>query len=622
MRIVIHDVRPTIDCSRYAINRTEGEAVHASAIVLSHGHDTVRAELLYRRIEPETGETPAPRRGSRKGPAKPGETKWTAVAMDRLETDPDRFAAEFRVTEPGQWEFTVRAWIDHIATWRDELGRKVAAGRADLSAELAEGAQLLGVTVESLDAQTALVPRDSDPERRDDETTSPVRQRIEVDPPLARFGAWYELFPRSFGGLHGVTAAVPRIAALGFDVLYLTPIHPIGVTNRKGRDNSPAASPGDPGSPWAIGSTDGGHCAIEPSIGTLEDFDALVREAESHGVAIALDLAYQCSPDHPWLAEHPEWFAWRPDGTIKYAENPPKRYEDIVNVDFDTDDQVGLWNALRDVVAFWVGHGVRVFRVDNPHTKPFAFWEWMIADIRSTHPDVIFLAEAFTTPARMQLLAELGFNQSYTYFTWRNTRHELEEYVGELSALADFYRPNFFANTPDILHEYLQQGGPAAFDARLVLAATLSPSYGIYSGFEWFENQPVRAGSEEYADSEKYAVKTRSLDGPLLERIAQVNLVRRSYDAFQHIDNITFLDTRHEDLVAYFKRGSSDSVIVCVNLNPQIFSEGLLNIPASLGLPGSFHVVDLLDGTGYRWRTGDNYVLLSPGSSHIMRIAT
>jgi starch synthase (maltosyl-transferring) len=604
MHIVIDDVRPTVDCSCHAVKRTEGEVVGASAVVISHGHDIVRAELLYRRADA-------------KNRAK-NEQEWSVAPMTRLEVDPDRFAGEFRVRECGRWEFTVRAWIDRIATWRDELRRKVEAGRTDLGAELAEGAALLGVA--SLDAATALAPVESDPVRRDAETTSPARQAVEVDPLVARFGAWYELFPRSFGGLRGVTALVPRLAELGFDVLYLPPIHPIGSTNRKGRNNSPVARAGDPGSPWAIGNADGGHCAVNPDLGTLDDFDELVRAAGARGVTVALDLAYQCSPDHPWLAEHPEWFAWRPDGTIKYAENPPKRYEDIVNFDFETQDPAGLWAALRSVVAFWVGHGVRVFRVDNPHTKPFAFWEWLIADIRTAHPDVVFLAEAFTTPARMQLLAKLGFNQSYTYFTWRNTRYELQEYVTELSAITDYYRPNFFANTPDILHEYLQQGGPPAFEARLVLAATLSPAYGIYSGFEWCENEPLRAGSEEYADSEKYAVRSRTLDGPLLEQVGRLNRLRHESDAFQHLDNVTFLDTRHDDLIAYVKRGAVDTVVVCVNLNPFAFSEGLVDLPAGLGFPASFEVVDALTGAEYRWRTGDNYLLLSPGASHVMRV--
>jgi starch synthase (maltosyl-transferring) len=613
MHIVIDDVRPTVDCACRAVKRTEGEVVSASAVVISHGHDIVRAELLYRRVGGShgTAATNATRTGATR-------TKWSVAPMSALEHDPDRFSGEFRVTECGRWEFTVRAWIDRIATWRDELGRKVEAGRTDLAAELAEGAALLGVP--ALDAATALTPTEPDPVRRDAETISSVRQPVEVDPPVARFGAWYELFPRSFGGLRGVTALVPRLAELGFDVLYLTPIHPIGTTNRKGRDNTAVAAAGDPGSPWAIGSADGGHCAVNADLGTIDDFDELVGCARRYGIAVALDLAYQCSPDHPWLTEHPEWFAWRPDGTIKYAENPPKRYEDIVNLDFETEDETGLWNALRDVVAFWVGHGVRVFRVDNPHTKPFAFWEWLIADIRSAHPDVVFLAEAFTTPARMQLLAKLGFNQSYTYFTWRNTRAELEGYVTELAAITDFYRPNFFANTPDILHEYLQHGGPPAFEARLVLAATLSPAYGIYSGFESFENEPVRAGSEEYADSEKYAIRHRTLDGPLLEQVAQLNDIRHSCDAFEQLDNVTFLDTRHDDLLAYAKRGTSETVVVCVNLNAFAFSEGLVEVPADLGLPPSFEVLDLLSGAEYRWRTGDNYLLLSPGSSHVMRI--
>ena len=365
--------------------------------------------------------------------------------------------------------------------------------------------------------------------------------------------SWYELFPRSWGGFRGVAEVLPDLARLGFDVVYLPPVHPIGVANRKGRNNAVGAEPGDVGSPWAIGSAEGGHDAISPDLGTWDDFDAMVAAARAAGVELALDFAIQCSPDHPWLQEHPEWFNRRPDGTLKYAENPPKRYQDIYNVNFESEDWPGLWQALRDVVLHWVGRGITVFRVDNPHTKPAPFWEWLIGEVRRDHPEVIFLAEAFTRPSLMTTLAKLGFAQSYTYFTWKNTKAELVEYVEQLLAWSQFYRPNAFVNTPDILHEYLQVGGPPAFEARLVLAATLSPSYGIYSGFESFENRAVANGSEEYLDSEKYEVKRRALDGALLPLVARLNELRRAEPALQRLENLRWLETENDQLIAYAK---------------------------------------------------------------------
>ena len=413
---------------------------------------------------------------------------------------------------------------------------------------------------------------------------------------------------------------LPKLAELGFDIVYLPPIHPIGRSGRKGRNNTLPAKQGDPGSPWAIGAKEGGHDAVAPELGTLADFDRLVARAQEFGLEIALDFAIQCSPDHPWLTEHPEWFQHRPDGTIKYAENPPKRYQDIVNVDWESEDWQGLWEALRDVVLHWVGHGVRVFRVDNPHTKPLPFWEWLIEEVRRDHPGVIFLAEAFTRPAMMRALAKIGFDQSYTYFTWKNTRAELEEYVTELATeTADYYRPNFFANTPDILHEYLQRGGRPAFEARLVLAATLSPSYGIYSGYERCENVPLRPGSEEYLDSEKYELKERRLEGPLLPLIRRLNEIRRANRSLQRVDNVTFFATENESLIAYAKQSAADTLIVCVNLDYVASREGLVAVPPELGLPVSFAVQDLLSDETYAWRTGGNYVRLPPGQAHVLR---
>ena len=521
----------------------------------------------------------------------------------------DRFGGSFVADRPGRWTFTIVAWADRLATWQYELRRKVEAGQLDLAGELAEGAALLGRS--SLTVEEGLA---ASGEVRHGEVVSGALG-VDVDRELGRFGAWYELFPRSFGGFKGVAAVLPRLAELGFDVVYLPPVHPIGVTNRKGRNNTLKAGPKDPGSPWAIGSKLGGHDAIDPALGTWADFDAMIAVAGEAGIEIALDFAIQCSPDHPWLTEHPQWFNRRPDGTLKYAENPPKRYQDIYNVNFESEDWRALWEALRDVVLFWVARGVRAFRVDNPHTKPVVFWEWLIAEVRSKHPDVIFLSEAFTRPAKMTTLAKVGFAQSYTYFTWKNAKHELQQYVQELLDWAALYRSNAFVNTPDILHEYLQRGGPPAFQARLVLAATLSPSYGIYSGYENYENVPVAPGSEEYLDSEKYEVKKRKLDGPVLPLIAKLNAVRRAQPALQHVDNLRWLETENDQLIGYAKGDR-----VSVDLDPFIAREGVCVIPVSLGLPPAFEVRDLLTDATFVWRAGRNYVGLGPGQSHLLEV--
>ncbi|HUZ28170.1 MAG TPA: alpha-amylase family glycosyl hydrolase, partial [Solirubrobacteraceae bacterium] len=461
-------------------------------------------------------------------------------------------------------------------------------------------------------------------QERHDRVTLERPLAIEVDRLAARFGAWYELFPRSWGGLQGVAKRLPELAELGFDVVYLPPIHPIGRTNRKGPDNALLAGTDDPGSPWAIGDETGGHDAIHPDLGTLADLKHLTASARDHGIDIALDFAIQASADHPWLREHPEWFQRRPDGTLKYAENPPKRYQDIYNFNWDTPDRQGLWNAMLDVVLYWVDCGVKVFRVDNPHTKPFAFWAWLIEQVHRRDRDVVFLAEAFTRRAVMRHLAKLGFSQSYTYFTWKNSRPELTEYVSELaySGEQEYFRPNFFVNTPDILHAYLQHGGRPAFEARLVLAATLSPSYGIYSGFENVENVAVREGSEEYLHSEKYELKTRALNGELLPLIARVNYIRRDNPALQRFSNVTFLDTASDALIAYAKQTSGNTVIMVVNLDPHQTQEGVATVPASLGLPPSFTAHDLLSDQRFAWRIGRNYVRLEPGvrQAHVIRV--
>jgi starch synthase (maltosyl-transferring) len=586
-RIQIQSLTPLVDCGRYPAKACVGDEVRVEATIVRDGHEVLGAAL---RTKP------------------PGGRRWAEESMTDLGND--RWAASFAPGSSGRWSYRVEAWVDPFASFQWELRRKVEAGQADLSSELAEGAPLLereGVTVEEALA--------AGPGPRLELTRSETLG-IAVDSTLARFGSWYELFPRSWGGFAGVERELPHFAELGFDVLYLPPIHPIGHTNRKGPNNALEAGAHDPGSPWAIGSEEGGHSAVHPELGTLEDFDRLVEAARGHELEIALDYAIQCSPDHPWLRDHPEWFHRRPDGTLKYAENPPKRYQDIYNVNFDSEDREGLWNALRDVMLFWIDHGVRVFRVDNPHTKPVPFWEWLIGEVRARDPEVVLLSEAFTRPAMMTTLAKAGFHQSYTYFTWKNTKGELYELMGQLLDWSPFLRPNFFTNTPDILHEYLQRGGRPAFEARLVLAATLSPSYGIYSGFESLENVPALAGSEEYLDSEKYEVKQRRLDGELLPLVRRLNEIRREHAALQRLENVRFLETENEQLIAYAK----DDVLVVVNLDPRRAQEGVTVVPAALGLPPAFAVRDLLTDDDHAWRIGRNYVRLDPGGAHVLHL--
>jgi starch synthase (maltosyl-transferring) len=631
-RIHIGQPAPMIDCGRYPSKRTIGDAVQVRADIFGDGHDILRAVVRS---------------------CAPGSEDWQENEMRRIDAhvDGDRWAGEFDVTELGRWTWTIEAWVDAFASWRQELTRKVDAVQADLSGELSEGVVLLEQAAKRAKGanrkriEQALkrlrdknAPDEARPEaaldpelleaveRYPDRSASSVMEQplhVDVDPVRARFGAWYELFPRSWGGLKGVQRQIPELAELGFDVLYLPPVHPIGVTNRKGVNNALVAQPGDPGSPWAIGDETGGHTALHPDLGTMDDFDALVRTANEHCIDIALDFAIQCSADHPWLHEHPEWFNRRPDGTLKYAENPPKTYQDIYNVNWDTDDWRGLWEALRDVVRYWADHGVRIFRVDNPHTKPLAFWEWLIAEMRREYPGIIFLAEAFTRSAMMRQLAKVGFNQSYTYFTWKNSKWEITDYITELarSGMQEYYRPNFFTNTPDILTAELQLGGPPKFASRLVLAATLSPSYGIYSGFESFERTPVRPGSEEYDHSEKYELKERSLEGPLLALISRVNAIRRDNEALAHLDNITFLTTENDALIAYAKRTGDNTIISVVTLDPVNAQEGIVVVPYGLGLAPVFTVTDLLSGESFDWRMGRNFVRLDPYRvAHLLKV--
>jgi starch synthase (maltosyl-transferring) len=589
--IQIQRVTPQIDCGHYAVKRTAGDRVDVTATIFRDGHETLGAAVRYK-------------------PA--GATRWREAPLEHRGND--HWEGSFQVDTLGTWCYRVEAWVDRVASFHHELQRKVDAGQEDLSGELAEGAVLLGT--ETLTVEEALAAPAGD---RHEKTWSPTYE-VDVDRELARFGSWYELFPRSWGGFEGVRKVLPQLAELGFDVVYLPPIHPIGTSNRKGRNNALTAGANDPGSPWAIGGVEGGHDAIHPELGTEKELRALVAEAKEHGLEVALDFAIQTSPDHPWLKQHPEWFNRRPDGTLKYAENPPKRYQDIYNVNFDCEDWKGLWQALLDVVMHWVGLGVTLFRVDNPHTKPVPFWEWLIDEVRREHPETIFLAEAFTRPAMMTTLGKIGFAQSYTYFTWKNTRWELLEFMGQLLEWREFYRPNVFANTPDILHEYLQHGGRPAFEARLVLAATLSPSYGIYSGYEHFENAPVRPGSEEYLDSEKYETKKRKLDGPLLPMVRALNRARRENPALQHLDNVTFLETENERLFGYLKRTGDNAVLVVVNLDPVMPQEGICLLPVSTGLPPAYRVLELLTGDTWTWHIGRNYVKLPPGGSHVLRV--
>ncbi len=633
-RIVIQNVTPTVDGGAYAVKRVVGDRVTISADIFRDGHDLLVAVVRYRA---------ARARG------------WRDVEMHPVDAHLGgvRWAAELTLDQVGRWVHTVEAWIDRFGTWRDELARKLEAGQHELAGELSEGVLLLREAAaratdrhdqQMIEYALNMLTDPAVPEHikhgvmLDAELYQAVERdqahlgavalreplRIQVDRVRAQFGSWYELFPRSWGGLRGVQEQLPRFAELGFDVLYLPPIHPIGLTNRKGANNALIAAAGDPGSPWAIGDASGGHEAVHPELGTIEDLRRLTAAAAALDIDIALDFAIQCSADHPWLEQHPEWFHHRPDGTLKYAENPPKRYQDIYNVNWECQDWRKLWNALLEIVLMWVDCGVKVFRVDNPHTKPFPFWAWLIERVRSRDRNVVFLAEAFTKRSVMRHLAKIGFSQSYTYFTWKNSRHELSEYVTELatSGEQEYFRPNFFVNTPDILSDYLVSGGRPAFEARLVLAATLSPSYGIYSGFEQVENVPVRPGSEEYLNSEKYQLKQRALDGELLPLISRLNWIRRENPALQQFVKVTFIETENDAMIAYAKQTATNMVIVVVNMDPDHPQAGVADVPWGLGLPHWFIVADLLSGDRFQWQIGRNYVRLAPGErqAHVLQV--
>jgi starch synthase (maltosyl-transferring) len=633
-RVVIEGVAPEIDSGRFPIKRVSGQKVVVEADIFADGHDVLTAVILFRQA---------------------GETGWSEAPLEPLVND--RWRGHFEVTRVGSAFYTVEAWVDHFKTWRQDTWKKRHAAQ-DISVELVAGAKLLESAAARADAADAkrldawarevrtggpgsLVERASlalggevasvmarHPDRR--LATRHLRElRVVVDPVLARFGAWYEMFPRSCpgkAGAHGtfkdVEAYLPRIAEMGFDVLYLPPIHPIGQAFRKGKNNVPACTPGDPGSPWGIGAEQGGHKAIHPELGTLEDFQRLVTSARERKIEVALDIAFQCSPDHPYVTAHPDWFRRRPDGTIQYAENPPKKYQDIYPLDFECDDWRALWEELKSVIVFWIEAGVRVFRVDNPHTKALPFWEWAIAGVKEEHPATIFLSEAFTRPKLMYRLAKLGFTQSYNYFPWRNTKHELTAYLTELTRppLKDFFRANLWPNTPDILPQFLQYGGRPAFMARLVLAATLGASYGIYGpAFELGVNQPRENGSEEYMDSEKYEIKEWNTAHPdnLTELISRVNRIRRENPALQSDDRLVFHAVDNEQIIAYSKvtEDRDNVILVAVNLDPRHLQSGWLDLSlGELGLDpeNAFQVHDLLTGERYLWRGSKNFVQLDP----------
>ena len=640
-RVVIEAVTPVVDGGRFPAKRIVGDVVDVEADVLADGHDRLGAAVRYR-------------------PASSAD--WLEAPMGQL--DNDRWRASFRVSEIGTYRFQVGAWVDAFGSWREDLLKRLAAGQ-DLGPELVGGAQLVasaarrasGDDADRLKAWArrlrspspeefaelatseelaALMARH--PDRRRGAATSP-EYRLAVDRERARWGAWYELFPRSVSsepGRHGtlrdVADLVPELSRRGFDVLYLPPIHPIGRTKRKGPNNRTRSGRSDPGVPWAIGSEEGGHTAVHPDLGTIDDVELLVKTLQQHEMELALDLAFQASPDHPWVGEHPDWFRHRPDGSIRYAENPPKKYEDIYPLDFGTADWKALWAELLDVVRFWVGHGVRIFRVDNPHTKPFAFWEWLIGETKRAHPDVLFLSEAFTRPKVMYRLAKLGFDQSYTYFAWRRGGDELRSYFEELSRppVVEFFRPNLWPNTPDILTDQLQSGTPAAFRLRFVLAATLGANYGIYGpAFEHLEHEPREPGSEEYLHSEKYEIRWRDPRGgsAMRELIARVNAIRHAEPALQHDRGLAFHDTDNPALIAYSKRtpDGANVVLVVVNLDPGFPQSGWtsLRLP-ELGLApdAPFVARDLLGGAAFPWRGARNYVELRPDRqpAHVLRI--
>jgi starch synthase (maltosyl-transferring) len=628
-RVVIERVSPEVDGGRFPAKSTVADPVEVQADVFADGHDVVRVVLRYQFADT---------RG------------WTETPMELLGND--RWRAGFTPDRLGLWQFEIAGWVDHFETWLSGTAKKSEAG-VDISVELQIGASLMASAAERAkgsDARTlsslaeVLADGSITPEERlakgmgeesvglaraypdrSRETRSSIRWPVVADREKAVHSTWYELFPRSWSkktGEHGtfndVEARLDYVADMGFDVLYLPPIHPIGTTFRKGANNTLQVGEDDPGVPWAIGSEDGGHTDINPDLGTVEDFRSLRDAADARGIELALDVAFQCSPDHPWVRKHPEWFRQRPDGTIQYAENPPKKYQDIFPLDFETVDTEGLWTALKGVFDHWIGEDIRIFRVDNPHTKSFPFWDWVIPEIRQEHPDVILLAEAFTRPAVMHRLAKAGFNQSYTYFAWRSTKWELTQYMSDLEEVAEFFRPAFWPNTPDILTEELQTGGRAAFISRYVLAATLSPACGIYGpAYELMEHRPIREGSEEYLNSEKYQIRDWDLDrrDSLASVIRRVNRARRNHRALQRRQGLTFHSTDNEMMLCYSRRADDDVVVIVVNLDPHHPQSGWVDLDLTavgIDVEQRYSVHDLLTERVYQWDGRRNFVQLDP----------
>ena len=621
-RVVIENVTPRVDDGRFPVKRVVGDELVVEADAFADGHEEVRAVVRWR--GPMSAETDEP--------------EWHEAEMEPLGND--RWRASFELTGIGRWQYEAAAWVDAFRTWRHDLLKRLDAGQ-DVKVDLQIGARLVAGAAERAagnDAKKlaaaarqlqagkgispALVELAERYPDRSHETTLDAPLEVVVDAVRGRFSAWYEMFPRSaspdpkrHGTFRDVIDRLPYVEDLGFDVLYLPPIHPIGRQFRKGPNNVTQSRPSDPGVPWAIGGPEGGHTAVHAGLGTLDDFDALVSAARDRRIEIALDIAFQASPDHPWVREHPTWFRARPDGKIQYAENPPKKYQDIYPFDFESEDWAGLWQALHDVFAFWIGHGVNVFRVDNPHTKAFAFWEWCIGRLKARHPDVLFLSEAFTRPKVMYRLAKLGFSQSYTYFTWRTEKTELVDYLAELTTppVSEFFRPNFWPNTPDILHATLQTGGRPAFIARAVMAATMTANWGIYGpAFELMEHTPREPGSEEYLDSEKYQQRTWALDDPrsLAPVIATLNRARHEHPALQSNERVSIHPIANSQLLAYGKQSAdgSDIILVVVSLDPVNVQGGVLDLP----WPEPLTVTDVLSGESYAWSGGQARIQLDP----------
>jgi starch synthase (maltosyl-transferring) len=640
-RVIIEGVTPQVDCGRFAAKRTIGDQVRVEADVFTDGHDEIAASLLARRE---------------------GSKDWTEIPMKALVND--RWEAAFRVGELGRYGFKVRGWVDHFETWRRDLLKRIKA-ESDTSLDYLIGAELveeaagraLGEDALWLNERAAVLRAGKEPSQLRTDAIDPMLHErvlrypdkrfatdsaelpIVVDPVRARFSSWYEFFPRSTAekaGAHGTFAdaekRLPYIAEMGFNVVYMPPIHPIGRSFRKGKNNNPESQAGDDGSPWAIGADEGGHKTILGDLGTVADFKRFIGKADGLGLQVAMDIAFQAAPDHPYVKEHEGWFKNRPDGTIQYAENPPKKYQDIYPFDFESEDWEGMWKELKSVFDYWIGVGVTIFRVDNPHTKAFPFWEWAITEIKREHPEVLFLAEAFTRPKIMYRLAKLGFSQSYTYFPWRNAKWEIQQYLTELTQtpVREFFRPNQWPNTPDILTEFLQMGGRPAFVIRLLLAATLGANYGIYGpAFELQEHEPVRHGSEEYLNSEKYEVRHWDLDRPdsLRELIARVNRIRNENAALQNDWSLRFHPVDNDQLICYSKESDdrSNLLLVVANLDPHHTQSGFVTLPLEeleIALDRSYEAEDLLTGDRYMWQGARNYVELNPSraSGHILKI--